>query len=384
MSYSHLAITVLFDGSLERLGACLKSIGSQVMPANTKVSLLVAHRSDEISVAQLQPHLDNTNIKVQLVEIDDPHNDRLIYRNQSIAALTASIPQDADWVWLFDETARLYSKTSLITVDETIMRSNDADFDFIHLCRASRSNDTGQLEVSNAVKLCEDHGYHEIFGNMASMALKTEVLKNAFGHYFQEHVSLAVTTDTDLTEFTHTKFLYLALCEGKAALLDRKIVETQLSKFDEAAGDTLDMTSFTLIQDLINLGEAITFKPRWSPKFFRCNESSLWTETLKQQVIVLNGLDETSNAFDQVAVGFIDNWQEIWQLVDFIKCEQTQDLLRNLVKDALGKTLDCLRDERRDKSLLHEFLRIEIENQDIYPTTTINLDAGDAAVKLTA
>ena len=187
MSEKHIMLVVLAENQSERLARCLKSIQHQEIPAEAKISLIVAGGD----TAVIKAALAEVDLTAQMLESSSTGTNT---QADLLAAVAEQIPETADWVWALSSNDWLHSKTAIATAIDAAW-SEDAlsgSVGLVHLCAADKSLDTGEMFVNTLSDLCSAFGFTEMLGNISSLMMQRYIFQIAFGRHFRTALDASV------------------------------------------------------------------------------------------------------------------------------------------------------------------------------------------------
>ena len=370
MSEKHIMLVVLAEDQSERLAGCLKSIQHQEIPAEAKVSLIVAG-SD---TAVIDAALAEVDLKAQTVEGSSAGTST---QADLLASVAEQIPETADWVWALSSNDRLHSKAAIATAIETAW-SEDAlngSVGLVHLCAAHKSLDTGEMFVNTLSDLCSAFGFTEILGNMSCLMMQRYIFQIAYGRHFRTALD-ACADDTSGKTWLPAKFGFLAMHGQPSMLLDQRVISLNQET------TTHEDSSYwcRIVNELEETAFAVGDNTRWGPHFFRVGAMSLWHHILAELQKSLHQMShtETDDQQNRVTAELISNWDALARLAQLIDHEQFERKLQGLVLTGTKLTASMIAGNKDALPQLDRLLEFEIAGAKYYPATIFSAAYLDA------
>ena len=371
MDTLHFGFAVAAFGTIDDIRETLESIGAQDVDAQTNMSVVVAHHDETVTEESVRAALGDTLTDVRLLAIE-PHENVDVMRCGAMPALADAMPENLDWVWVLEDGHRLYARSSLQQLANTIREDTHSQVHMIHVCDVNKSFDTGHIQINTVTELCETFGFSEILGSPSCLVMRPSHFKFAHGAHLAETAERARDGEIWVTPHTCAQFVYLAMAENDSLLVDLKLVDL------ESSGSNVETRTgedwFRLTRELIELGNAMGMDTKWDPHFFRHGDSSLWIELVRQQGLAVDSFTPEMDEASESVVRFIENWQVLLHLADCVRNDEAKTIIQNVVTNGVKLTLDFLRDEAKDTTRLKAFFAEQIKDARTYPSTLYRAD----------
>lgn len=371
MNNVHFALALIAYSDADGISETLESIARQDLDAGICLSIIVARHHDSITEAGIREALAGAAEKVTIIDIP-PHDDVNVMRCAALPALAAAIPDDADWVWTLETGHRLYQRDSLQLLAKTIQKKIDATVNVIHICDARQSFNSGYIEHNILGKLCEAFGYFEMLGKASSLIIRPTHYKFAFSSHLADTAVAAKDGKIWVSHHTHSQFIFLALSQNNAALVDLKLVD-----LDSGLDWTTPKTShewFKVAREIVELAAAAGKNTKWKSHFFRYGTVSLLNELVRQQSLCAQGFTPDMNSESVEMLHFIDQWQVLLRLADHVAQREMNEVICDVVTNGVRLTLDFLQSEDGNTSRMKTFFEEQTRDIKTYPTTLFPAD----------
>ena len=375
MSEKHIMLVVLAENQSERLARCLKSIQHQEIPAEAKISLIVAGGD----TAVIEAALTEVDLTAQMLESSSTGTNT---QADLLAAVAEQIPETADWVWALSSNDWLHSKTAIATAIDAAWSEDtlSGSVGLVHLCAADKSLDTGEMFVNTLSDLCSAFGFTEMLGNISSLMMQRYIFQIAFGRHFRTALDASVE-DADAEgaggkTWLPAKFVFLAMHGQPSMLLDHRIVSLHQRDVTRE-GSTYWCR---VVNELEETAFAVGDKTRWAPHFFRVGAMSLWHHILAELQKTLHQMShtETDDQQNLITAELISNWDALARLAQLIEHEQFERKLQGLVLTGTKLTASMIAGNKDALPQLDRLLEFEIAGAKHYPSTIFSAAYLDA------
>ena len=368
MQHFHFGIGIIAYDNPSALSDTVESIALQNLGENISLKIVVARNSDSISEAAIREAFAGCTENLSFIDISAYH-DSNVMRCEALSALAEAFPNEANWVWTLEAGDRLWQADSIQLLATELQNRKYFDSAAVHLCDATRSFDSGHTEQKNIGQLCEMFGYLEIVGRISSLVLRPQHFKFAFSKHLKQTATAARQNEIWVSHHTHSQFLFLAMSKSQASMLDLKII-------DQATGENWAAPQssnawFNIARELIELGVTIGDDEKWRPHFFRYGTISLFSELVRQQGVCAEQFTEELTNDSIEMLHFLDQWQVILSLADYLDHEKARDIIHNVVTEGIRLTLDFLQSEHKSTNGFEAFFKKQSKQIHTYPKTLL-------------
>ena len=366
MNQIHFGIGVIAYGDTGAVRETVESVALQHLEENTRLTITIARDPECISELEIRELIAECTAEVSFVDIA-AHHDTNVMRCEALPVLAEAIPNDANWVWTLEEGDRLCQENSLQLLAAKLRHSAYFDIDAVHVCDANRSFNSGYTERKDIDQFCEAFGYLEIVGKISSLVLRPQHFKFAFNQHLAQTATAAHLNEIWVSHYTHSQFLFLAMSKSKASMIDLKLIDQASGEAWSAPQNSVEW--FKIARELIELGVTVGNNKKWDPHFFRYGTLSLWSELVRQQGVCAEHFTHEVTSDSTEMLHFLDQWQVILSLADYINHDGVRDIIYNVVTDGIRLTLDLLNSEDKSTDGLKAFFKKHGSQIQSYPTT---------------
>ena len=371
MSNPQINFGLIGSSGAKSIESALRSICSQNFEGLQSAKVYVAYFDEQIDLATIESIASTAPITIEPLQLSSNTTDANLDRCIAISAISNAVPNDANWLWLLDDTATLHSKFTLQKISNTLNEHVHSGVHLLHACEALTSLDTGRVEIDQLESMCEEYGFFTILGQLSTLVFRQAHLKFAFGEHFTKIVENASENKTYVSKFTYAQMAFLAMRSSEVAIVDQRLINVAADANTEAKKEN-DLEAYKLGADLVELSAALNGQ-KWSAHFFRYKENSLWVEMFRGQLKSLQGNENVwgteAALHNHDWVKIVENWNHTLSVVDLIEDNHLKNALTDIVTSGVSLTLRCLEDPEENTKKLHDFLFGQTNSTEIYPST---------------
>ena len=244
---------------------------------------------------------------------------------------------------------------------------------FVHASNSERSFDTGHHEILSVEDLCDKFGFFDILGPFSSLLIERSHFDFAFGPHFENRIFDNEVSNI-VSPATHSAFLFVALNNRNGLLFDKKIIVPQ-DDFLGLSDENLDAGSvFAAANDLIDMATALEGQKCGRHTFSELYRKSLWSELVYRLGDYFDTLEDDIDISDKEFVDFIELWQVVLSLADYLNDEELREIVVTLVASGIRHSIEFIQQETRDKTMLEDFFLEQSEGSQVYPATLVRPD----------
>ena len=338
----HITVAIPTFNRVEQLKKCVESIVSQSPDDNFQLSIAISNTASSDGTHSYLSDLKESGDRFFIT--NEIGTDTL----RNLGSLAETIPSHSDWVWLMGDDDYLYSPHSVSIIHEIIRTASDPELSFIHACQARRSARSEQMFENNVLNLCEEFGFHEMFGWFSSIIVRKDIMVSAL----QNTQDRLRSGGFETSAFAHSAEFLKLTHDKSGVFVDYPLVEPQ---DEEMTAETVQRWQvenmgeryFYLVDDIIRMRDEGVFTERLASTFFRYHTYGFWDRLITQQLTSLVNFKTISgepkkHAFLQQ---FAANWERIGKLCGLVREPQTRKYLIISKHNAMNICLQFLNGE---------------------------------------
>ena len=148
MSNPQINFGLIGSSGAKSIESALRSICSQNFEGLQAAKVYVAYFDEQIDLAAIEAIASTAPITIEPLQLSSNTTDANLNRCIAISAISNAVPNDANWLWLVEDTATLHSKFTLQKISNSLNEHVHSGVHLLHACEALTSLDTCLLYTS--------------------------------------------------------------------------------------------------------------------------------------------------------------------------------------------------------------------------------------------